>query len=120
MLIASPEDAVNNMKLCTIAYKDNWLQHHRFRLVSQFLPLAPQQRLLDFGCGNGLFMRYLIDNNGCLSVTGYDPYYPSDENIDLGNGINIFKSLNSIGNKQFDVVCALEVIEHIKNDAVSI
>ena len=116
-MVVSPESAVNNMKLCTVPYNYNWIQRYRFNLVENFLPrTTAQQNLLDFGCGNGLFMEHLLSHNHSLSMTGYDPYYPNNENNTLDRGMQIFKSLDSISCKKFDIVCALEVIEHIEND----
>ncbi len=116
-MVVSPEKAVNYMHRCSLSCQDNWLRRYRFSLVSNFLPLPTKhQSLLDFGCGDGLFLKHLLEHNHSLSMTGYDPYYANDEN-NITGAVKIFKSLNDIGPQQFDVVCALEVIEHIKNDA---
>lgn len=53
--------------------------------------------ILDYGCGNGVFMQYLRER-GFTDVTGYDPY------------VTGFAALPE---RQFDCVIANDVIEHV-------
>lgn len=54
-------------------------------------------RILDYGCGNGLFLEFLRAR-GYRDVTGYDPYHP-DHMRDPGG--------------DYDCVVANDVIEHV-------
>jgi len=55
--------------------------------------------LLDYGCGNGAFVRFLIERGYRLAV-GYDPY--SQGNCD-----------RSVLDRPYDFVAAQDVIEHV-------
>lgn len=59
--------------------------------------LRRDARILDYGCGNGVFVEYLR-SRGYTEVSGYDPYYPAYAR-DPGGG--------------YDCVLANDVIEHV-------
>lgn len=63
--------------------------------------LRKENYILDYGCNNGLFIRFLMENNyhNCF---GYDPY------------VEQFKSRNALEAK-YDFVVSLDVIEHDQN-----
>jgi len=62
--------------------------------------LKKPDSILDYGCGNGVFLRFLKDK-GYMNVTGYDPYVP--EFVSLPEQV------------LFDCVVANDVIEHVSN-----
>jgi SAM-dependent methyltransferase len=62
--------------------------------------LKKTDAILDYGCGNGVFLRYLA-RAGYRNVAGYDPYVP--EYAELPHG------------KTFDCVINNDVIEHVEN-----
>ena len=55
-------DTIENIKNDPFTGKDNWLNHCRHEVVAEFLPELDEQKLLDFGCGNGLFLQYLLQH----------------------------------------------------------
>jgi len=59
--------------------------------------LQPAHSILDFGCGNGVFLQYLRER-GFSDITGYDPY------------VGEFATLPP---RQYDCVIANDVIEHV-------
>ncbi|MCF8070141.1 MAG: class I SAM-dependent methyltransferase [Desulfobacterales bacterium] len=68
------------------------------RLTSPLLEkLDPGQKGLDFGCGPGPTLSIMLEEQG-YSVELYDPFYFND---------------SSIFNKNYDFICATEVIEHL-------
>lgn len=119
--IASEDEAAryinNNNKLIGV---DNWFNQHRFTLATKFMHSSDKQKLLDYGCGNGLFLQYLLNNDWSLSLSGFDPYltseYTNEIKILVNKGINFHKQLNLVANTTYDVVTALDVIEHIEDD----
>jgi SAM-dependent methyltransferase len=70
--------------------------HNRLKILRNG-GLKQGQRILDYGCGNGNFVRYL--RNAGYDVTGYDAYF--DEHSD-----------RSTLSRQFDVLICQDVIEH--------
>ena len=109
--IASPEEAAVYRDDYTMIGDYNWFNNHRFAVASRYLP-SSAQTLLDFGCGNGLFLDYLNFSGHSLSAVGYEPYLLSNAN----RSSPIYESLEHLGKQQFDVVTALDVIEHIEDD----
>lgn len=102
--------------------KDNWWFKVRrnivFSLFEKYLKVSPEKtRILDFGCGSGFLM-------GELQKRGYDAsgVDTSAEAIDYGTRRGIRNLKIQQGDKidfpdgRFDLVLALDVLEHIKND----
>jgi len=89
------------------------------RLYRKFLPKSKESRILDIGCGVGLFLYY-------LKHCGYKNYYGIDiskENIDFvrKNVTNKCESQDMfvyLQNKEhcFDVIVLNEVLEHLVNE----
>ncbi len=115
--IATPAESANHLGVDGFTCKDNWWSDHRFDLLSCFLShTSMQQNLLDFGCGNGLFLRYLIRKNYNLSLTGYDPFFMNYKSDLPQKEAQIYTNLNKLNREKFDFVTALDVVEHIEDD----
>lgn len=81
--------------------------------VRNFMPLQPQTRWLDFGCGNGGLVRYCRSNVGCL-IWGYEHGWIRDVAAD--SGIPFLSDAELESQKgSFDIVTAIEVLEHLSN-----
>lgn len=63
--------------------------------------------LLDYGCGNGLFVQYLRDK-GFPNCHGYDPYARKSG----------FGNPEILHNRQFDYIVLQDVIEHVEDPNV--
>jgi len=88
----------------------------------QYLPILKQfnkdVRILELGCGRGIFLEFLI-NNGYKNVFGIDV---SKEQIDIAKvqnlnaeEIGVLEYLNS-NNEKFDLIFAIDLIEHFHKD----
>ncbi|MFQ5484575.1 MAG: class I SAM-dependent methyltransferase [Desulfobacterales bacterium] len=68
--------------------------------------LPEKAKILDFGAGSGLLVRFLRDEG--FDAFGYDKYSetPFCKNVS-------FKNVVSIADKKFDLIIALEVTEHL-------
>lgn len=106
--------------------KGNWWFRVRrnliFALLKKYLPAATRKtEILDFGCGSGFLV-------GELQKLGYEAsgLDRSAEAIDYGTGRGIRNLKIQQGDKidfpdgRFNLVLALDVLEHIKDDARAI
>jgi 2-polyprenyl-3-methyl-5-hydroxy-6-metoxy-1,4-benzoquinol methylase len=66
--------------------------------------------LLDYGCGDGTFLRMLASRRPDVRLLGYDPYAVHD-----GVGYVKVESLTGLG-RVADVVTCLETLEHLDDD----
>lgn len=102
-----------------------WFKMRRrliFSLLKQYLTSSPAQtKLLDYGCGSG----YLV---GQLQRAGYDAYGQdiSPEAIAFGQQRGIKRLAAAKGSRinfsdnYFDLVLALDVVEHIADDRAAL
>ena len=67
--------------------------------------------ILDYGCGDGLFLSQIKQKFPNFNLSGYDPY--SQKTYDSFNLIN---NLSEIKDKKFDVICSFETLEHLNFD----
>lgn len=82
------------------------------RAVLSLYRLSGNSRWLDYGCGNGGLVRYLRERKVCEAV-GYEDGWIADRARAAGVPIMSRAELNSVEDR-FDVVTAIEVIEHIE------
>lgn len=87
-------------------------------IISKFFPIDKNIQILDLGCGFGDFV-WFIEKRGYINVMGIDD---SKEMITEGKklGINkiikkdIIKYLNKKPSASFDVITAIDIIEHFE------
>jgi 2-polyprenyl-3-methyl-5-hydroxy-6-metoxy-1,4-benzoquinol methylase len=75
-----------------------------YRVILQRLVdagLSKGHRILDYGCNQGLFIAFLIEN-GYVDSSGFDPFVPRFSSQDVLSG-------------EFDWIVCLDVIEHDAN-----
>jgi len=83
------------------------------KIIGSLIHITPQIRWLDYGCGNGGLVRYVRNSSKCDTV-GFEEGAIAEQAIKKGIPImNRDKLLSMSG--QFDIVTAIEVLEHIPN-----
>ena len=104
--------------------QDNWWFVSRRRiflaLLRRFLPARRDLEILDAGCGTGINLDYL-DEFG--SVLGVDASEEAIEFCRRRGNLNVTRSdltALDVGERRFDLVTALDVIEHIDDDASAV
>ena len=81
------------------------------KAVNALRPLNAETQWLDFGCGNGGVVRYARDHSPCRAC-GFEEGWIADQA--RGKGIPILQRGDLAGQAgQFDVVTAIEVLEHV-------
>jgi SAM-dependent methyltransferase len=92
----------------------NWFLHPNLSLYGKLsqiiLKHKPDASVLDIGCGNGNFLRYLRRKSHSLDLTGID-MSPNEAATGIRYVQGDFLSANF--DRQFDVAVSLAVIEHI-------
>lgn len=81
------------------------------RIVASLVPLGPETQWLDFGCGNGGLVRYGREYAGCRLV-GFEEGWIRDQAVRRGIPIVDAGQFDKLRGT-FDVVTAVEVLEHV-------
>jgi SAM-dependent methyltransferase len=86
-------------------------------LIQDLRGLAPKE-ILDIGAGSGFFSRRLLEQTGAQRATCVDIGYPRESDQTWQGKPIAFR--RAIANSQADLVLAMDVIEHVENDAALI
>ncbi len=81
------------------------------------LNIPKDSRVLDFGCGDGVFLD-MLQREGFTNLTGCD----FDQNVAAAamSNLRFFTNLDEIGNELFDVITLNHVLEHVEDVAETI
>ncbi len=80
------------------------------RAVGSLIPLSPQTRWLDFGCGNGGLVRHCRETLRC-DAQGFEEGWIRDRAVQHGIPI-LDRAALQRAEHSYDIVTAIEVIEH--------
>jgi len=83
--------------------------HFKYRLIK---PKTKNPKLLDYGCGNGNFLKYLSDKN--INSIGVEKSLLS-QRICRSKGLNVFSSIKDIKQSKYNVITLWHVLEHVSN-----
>ena len=113
-----PGNELRNVNAIAPLAPNAWL---RFDLVERILP-AGVSDVLEIGCGRGAFGARLAQRYNYLGVEpDLESYKVARQRIaaaGAGEVRNI--AAEDLGDTQFDLVCAFEVLEHIEDDAAAV
>lgn len=100
-----------------------WLHRRRFAHVLKFLDLKAGERILDYGCGDGYFLRLIKNHFPAVEAVGFEPYGPKckeAQNKLSGLDIKIFQSVESTKGQKFDKITCLETAEHLDDNGLEV
>lgn len=118
ILLSSPKGYYDESALPSYTHNNSLIPWLFWKRIEAALTLAGDIRdksILDFGCGGGVILRYL---SGCgCNITA------CDESLDIVRRVckqlnikaELCSDLSEITGRKFDVVFALDVLEHVKN-----
>lgn len=120
----SNNDAIDEAALPAYAHKNiliDYLFWKRIQIAFNYSQSTNgSKKILDFGCGSGV-LSYLLAKNG-HEVTSTDiefsPLLLVKEKIEFPSNISFIESdiiSGELKNKTFDIIYALDVLEHIEN-----
>jgi len=92
----------------------------RLRVVMSYIQNAmPIENILDFGCGSGVMLPFLAQNSKQVTAMDIDlipieriqKYYPLESNVQVMDSSK--SPLTSLPAHAFDLIIALDVLEHV-------
>lgn len=103
-------------------YETHWWWRSRERMVTnviESLQLPQRSEILDFGCGDGLFFK-VLRRFGNVRGIEIDRDLVSAENPDIGMIFSDRLGSDRYDDWRFDLITALDVIEHIEDDNAAV
>src|SRR5919108_3359583 len=98
----------------------NWLFWQRLRTAMDYIETyAPYEKVLDFGCGSGVMLSFLAQHSKQVTAMDIDliplervkKYIPLAENVRVLDANQV--SIAQLPPKSFDLINALDVLEHV-------
>jgi ubiquinone/menaquinone biosynthesis C-methylase UbiE len=98
-----------------LEHSDQTIRHYEWsgvlRIIRSLIALAPDTEWLDYGAGNGGLVRFVREHNGCR-IVGFDEGAIRIEASTKGIPYLDKPELDA-SSARFDVVTAIEVLEHV-------
>lgn len=100
----------------------NWLFWQRLHTAINYIEThAPYEKVLDFGCGSGVMLSFLAQHSRQVTAMDIDlvplervrKYISLTENIQVLDANQV--SISQLTQKSFDLINALDVLEHVDN-----
>lgn len=100
----------------------NWLFWQRLHMAMNYIEKhAPYEKILDFGCGSGVMLSFLAQQSRQVLAMDIDlvplervkKYIPLAENTQVLDVNQV--SISQLTPKSFDLINALDVLEHVDN-----
>jgi len=90
-----------------------WLMWRRYELVAQLSQFNPTTRVLEFGCGSGVFLPELADKCATVYATDLRPVYAQRLVESRGLAVKFIDDLAGLADDSVDLIIAADVLEHI-------
>jgi len=90
-----------------------WLMWRRYECIAKLAGFARDCRVLEFGCGIGVFLPELDRSCGTIYAIDLFPEYARQLSKSLGLKVRFIGSLSEIADSGLDAVVAADVFEHL-------
>lgn len=90
-----------------------WLMWRRYELVAALGQFKSTTRVLEFGCGSGVFLPELADKCGAVYATDLLPAYAQRLVEFRGLKVEFIDDLAELADNSLDLIIAADVLEHI-------
>lgn len=109
---AYQEGDYRDLNLAEMGARDLEIRTDAKRRLKAYMPFVCGRDILDFGCGDGAFLR--MAQQGSTSCTGVELQRSYIENLNE-EGIPCFPSLDNLGSEAVQTVFSFHVLEHLPN-----
>jgi SAM-dependent methyltransferase len=92
---------------------------NRLEAAARIIPLRADQKILDYGCGDGGLFHELVKHVPVSNLHGFDPYLLGEMTIEGVTAYDNTDDLISNHRDFFDVVFCTEVCEHLNQNALT-
>jgi len=100
------------------------LHRGRFNYALKLIAAKKEANILDYGCGDGHFLKIMHDNYPQNNYYGYEPYpgmYQQAQRKLKDTPVKIYLDLNRLKEKKYNKIFCLETAEHLdEKDMVEI
>jgi len=88
----------------------------RFAQAAALIPLSAEQKILDYGCGDGVFFEHLAKYVPVENLYGYDPGLLQEMTFKGATTYEDTETLIPLHRGTFDVLYCMEVCEHLSHE----
>jgi len=92
-----------------------WLMWRRYEVVAELAELAPAKRVLEFGCGIGLFLPTLVARMGAVYAVDRFPEFAKALAQSRGLAVTFVDSVEALPDATLDTIVAADVMEHLES-----
>ena len=91
-----------------------WLMWRRYEVVAELAELRPATRVLEFGCGIGLFLPTLAARAGTVYAVDRFPQFAQALVASRGLRVTFVDSVEAVADATLDTIVAADVMEHLE------
>lgn len=100
-----------------------WLHRDRFNYALKILDLKKEDKFLDYGAGDGHFLKILAEKNKSGDFTGYEPYsgmFKQGQEKLKETKIKFYNQWEEVKKNKYDKICSLDTCEHLTDQDLEI